>query len=555
MRTYVADFETTTDPADCRVWAWSICNIATLESDFGIFISTFLSELEGLSPARVYFHNLAFDASFLMDYLERSGWRWVDGTSELEPYCYSTVISDMNQVYSVALRFADGSTVKLYDSLKLIPMPVRSVAKAFGLPEGKGELDYEAYREPGHALTEVERDYIRRDVEIVARAMKVLLDEGDDKMTAGSCALADYKRMMGGHRRFRKWFPVLAEQDAFLRRSYKGGWCYADPRFAGRILGCGLVFDVNSLYPSVMAATDGQALPFGEPKWFDGRPEPTKAYPLWVAQVCVRFNLKSDHVPCIQLKNNPRFRQTEYLSSSRGEVVITVTSVDWELYNSQYDVEVIEWFGGFAFKASTHLFEDYVWKWVEVKNNATRSGNKGMRMLAKLRLNSLYGKMATRCTVRSRRPVLENGVLRYVDLPEEEREPVYLPAGTFITAHARFKTVSAAQSVYGRFAYADTDSIHITGEEVPEGLDVDDVRLGAWKHESTFERAKFIRPKCYAEEVGDALTVHICGMPDSCHDQVTLENLDFGAVYSGKLYQKRVAGGIVLEPGTMEIRR
>ena len=24
---YTADFETTPDPIDCRVWAWSICNI------------------------------------------------------------------------------------------------------------------------------------------------------------------------------------------------------------------------------------------------------------------------------------------------------------------------------------------------------------------------------------------------------------------------------------------------------------------------------------------------------------------------------------------------
>ena len=52
----------------------------------------------------------------------------------------------------------------------------------------------------------------------------------------------------------------------------------------------------------------------------------------------------------------------------------------------------------------------------------------------------------------------------------------------------------------------------------------------------------------------DGLTVHVAGMPRSCHKGVTIENFDFGATYYGKLYTRRVRGGIVLEPDVMQIR-
>ena len=235
-----------------------------------------------------------------------------------------------------------------------------------------------------------------------------------------------------------------------------------------------------------------------------------------------------------------------------------VTNVDWELINRQYDVRMVEWNGGYCFKGADWIFKKYVEHWNGVKVEAGRKGNAGQRQLAKLMLNSLYGKFATRTTVVSRRPVMDDdGVLHYVDMEPEERDGVYLPVGVFVTSWARYKTIASAQAVYDRFVYADTDSLHLVGTDIPEGLDVDAFRLGAWKHESTFNEAKFLRAKCYVEhEVGaDELTVHVAGMPARCHGQVDIDTFDFGMRYKGKLYQRRVKGGIVLVEGDMEIRR
>ena len=60
MKKYVADFETTTLPEDCRVWAYAIVDIEnTEEVEIGTNIEDFIewcSQQKG-SP-KIYFHNL-----------------------------------------------------------------------------------------------------------------------------------------------------------------------------------------------------------------------------------------------------------------------------------------------------------------------------------------------------------------------------------------------------------------------------------------------------------------------------------------------------------------
>ena len=559
MRTsYTADFETTTDVDDCRVWAAAVCEIGNPDHvEYGTSMEWFIHWCEENAQCNVYFHNLGFDGAFIMDWLERNGWEWVGDRRSVSERTYTTCISDANQVYCIDLYFTKVFNVKIMDSLKIVPLSIKAMAKAYKLPILKGSIDYAAKREVGHELTEEERDYIRNDVQIAAMVMDYFLKEGLTKMTAGSNALSDYKKMLGGQKGFRAVFPLLEEEeDAFIRKAYRGGFTYVNPKFQGSEVGAGIVLDVNSLYPSVMSACDGQALPYGKPVWFEGKPHPNDVYPLWVALITCSFRIRDGHIPCIQLKGNFRFNQTEYLEQSDGDVTFAITSVDWELIKQQYHVYDLRWVGGYYFKAGTFLFKQYVDKWVEVKNNATLDGNGGMRQIAKLMLNSLYGKFATRTTAYSRKPMLVDDVVHYVDLEPEQRDGVYLPVGVFVTSYARYKTITSAQSVYDRFIYADTDSLHLVGEEIPEQLDVDPVRLGAWKHESTFDRAKFLRAKCYMEyERGeDNPTVHVAGMPAVCHPQVTLDNFQFGAEYTGKLYTHRVKGGIVLVEGNMQIR-
>ena len=560
MKSFTADFETTTDIEDCRVWAYALCDIDDTDNVlYGNSIEDFMVLLETLPDCRVYFHNLAFDVSFIFDHILKSGWVWDDDRIPRYTKHFTTVISDMNQVYQVKLNFGNGHVVTIWDSMKVIPLSIRDEANAFGLSMAKGDFDYEAYREVGHELTDEEIDYIRRDVQIDAQALAIMRDFGISKMTIGSCALGDYKSMLGGKKGFRYNFPeLLPEDDAFMRKAYRGGFTYVNPKYAGVEVGEGISYDVNSLYPSVMASCDGQLLPYGEPVWFFGKPSESDTHPLWIARVTCSFRIKDGRIPCIQLKGNLSFVPTEYIWESKGYVTLTVTSVDWNLICQQYDVDVEEWHGGYRFKASALLFKQYVDKWVKVKNDATVSGNKGMRTIAKLMLNSLYGKFATQVKLKSRKPVIKDDVVVYVDLEERERKPVYLPVGCFITAWARYKTITTAQACGDRVVYSDTDSVKIIGLDAPD-IDIDPVRLGAWKDEGHFTRMKAIRAKTYIMgfddgDGGEKLEIHVAGMPSRCHKQVTFDNFKAGATYDGKLYQHRVEGGIVLVEDSFTIK-
>ena len=67
---FSADFETITDENDCRVWAWGICDIPYTFANFGNSIDSFFEHLKTLKEnSKIYFHNLKFDGSFILNYL------------------------------------------------------------------------------------------------------------------------------------------------------------------------------------------------------------------------------------------------------------------------------------------------------------------------------------------------------------------------------------------------------------------------------------------------------------------------------------------------------
>ena len=224
---------------------------------------------------------------------------------------------------------------------------------------------------------------------------------------------------------------------------------------------------------------------------------------------------------------------------------MSCTNVDLALWKEHYDLDILAYNGGWLFHGVTGLFTEYIDKWMEVKAN----NDGGLRALAKLMLNSLYGKFATNPNVTPKIPVFddENNVVKLVTGAEETRDPVYTAMGVFITAYARDVTIRAAQEHYDVFAYADTDSLHLLIDEDPEGLDVDPNKLGAWKREYAFESALFVRAKAYIEKLFDGTHVtHVAGLPDRIADQLTIDDFVGGLRFTGKLQPKRVPGGIVL---------
>ena len=592
MSKYVADFETTTDINDCRVWAYAICDIENQENIvIGTTIDDFMKWCEDRKENdTIYFHNLKFDCQFIIDYLFRNGYVHTTKPEEKATKTFNTLISDKGLFYQVEVIFKKNgkkiNKVVFLDSYKLIPLSVDAIAKSFKLPISKLEIDYNAHNDLpiGSPLTPEEEEYIKHDVQIVAHGIKYFHSQGLNKMTIGSCALSEYKKLIK-KRNFNLYFPTPRYHED-VKQSYRGGFTWLNPKYAEKKIGNGIVLDVNSLYPSVMYEN---YLPFGTPIFFKGKYEYDPIYPLYTQMIRCQFELKKGKIPTIQIKYGYIFKSNEYLTSSGiTEVVLCLNSVDLELFFEQYDVYNLEYISGWKFKATKGLFTEYIDKWSNNKIQAKQNGNHGLYLISKLFLNSLYGKFGTDTRVTSKIPYLsDDNQIHYKDGETEIKDGIYIAMASFITSYARRKTITSAQKIMdnkrlklskAEFCYADTDSLHINlnGEDIDDflnnsGLDIDDYRLGAWKFESKFKNAKFLRQKCYIEKeiISEEDYNHgmetdekylyskdkfgyyyqkitVAGMPKECYPYVTFNNFKIGASYKGKKQPKIVPGGVVL---------
>ena len=540
---------------------------------FGEDIDSFINYCSLINESSsFYFHNLKFDGEFIIHYLLTHGFVHVN-EKKLGVNQFSTIISDLNVFYCIKVKFKEEVIISFFDSLKLLNFSVEEVAKAFNLSIKKLEIDYKAKREKGHKITDEEKEYLKHDVMIMSLALEKMFEMKITRMTIASNAMNFFKDTIS-KKRFEEWFkPPLYDKD--LRQAYKGGFTYLNEIYRGKEVKEGIVLDVNSLYPSVMYYSP---MPYGEGIYFDGKYVPDKLYNLYIQNITCQFRIKKDMIPTIQIKNNLSFVPTEYLSSSNGESInLTLTNVDLKLFLEHYDIYDVSYNWGLKYKSSTKIFKSYIDYWNELKVKATKEGNKPLRTIAKLMLNSLYGKFAASPEGRSKIPYLDNNIVKYKLSELEERTAYYLPISIFITSWARDKTIRSAQAVYHRFIYADTDSLHLEGTDIPENLLISDTELGKWKIESTFKRGKYLRQKCYIEDVvtpvdeiekfkkenpeclhlvsKDSIINIVCaGMPKGCYKNVTWENFDYGSVFDGKLGVKHTDGGIVLVDTTFTIK-
>ena len=96
---YVADFETTTTPDDCRVWMWSMVALGSDEPDWGKDIDSFLREI-GARDSVVHFHNLKFDGTFILDRILKAGYEWSSDRTA-RPGGFTTLIDRNAKYYSM----------------------------------------------------------------------------------------------------------------------------------------------------------------------------------------------------------------------------------------------------------------------------------------------------------------------------------------------------------------------------------------------------------------------------------------------------------------------
>lgn len=561
---FVADFETNTNEDTCAknpVWAWGACKVGELESySYGISIDSFMQYAKK-NHGRYWFHNLAFDGKFIIDWALRNGFRHVDEYPQAGEF--TTLIDRMGKFYSIEINM-NGIKIQFADSLKKVTMSLANAAKTYDLEMTKGEINYNEYRPAGHELTSLEADYLRRDVLILAQVMEKRLKMGE-KLTTSSDCLAVYKDDIGTTE-FKRLFPILPKRaDHDIRQSYRGGYVYVNPLHQNKdISKAGVSLDVNSMYPYVMRY---RTYPYGMPEFVMDESE---LYGLFVCHIQYSARVKKDGLPCIQIKDDARFNPREYVRDTLGIVSGWFTSVDLALIKDMYDLDIVSFDGAYCFNHREGLFDDYI----DINNyNKVHARNPGERFEAKLRNNSLYGKFGQKIEGVRKVPELnsEDNTVHYIENDGEERDPVYIPVASFVTSYARDYLIRTAVKFGDDYIYSDTDSIKAFGD-VPKWLETDHKKLGFFDDEYHFKRCKFIRPKTYAVELDTGEYIYKCaGMPDGLKKVMRFEDFSIGftndkrlsktidsrylAEECFKLVPKNVPGGVILEKRPFTIRK
>lgn len=566
---WTADFETCDDRADhggsperVRVWLWAVCSIGDYRIETGDCIDTFMAWLMTHDGATVWFHNLAYDGTHIIDFLMRAGigHQVLTGRKRKpDEGRFTTLISSSGKFYSIKINFPGCIDVEIRDSLKKFPMSVAAISKQFGMHETKGEIDYRMWRGEGYQATEEELSYIYNDVQITARAMREDYLQGLKGLTIGADCMSFYRDNVG--RNWKIWFPKLnCIQDSQMRCAYRGGYTYLNPEYAGKDVHYGISVDYNSMYPSMMLIKE---FPYGYPSYFRGKYELDEDMPLYIQTLTCTFHVKPDGFPMVQVKNSPYFGTHVYVRDADEPVTLSLSSVDLQLFFDNYDVEVWSYDGGYKFKAVRGMFDDYIRYWSEIKTHSVG----GQRQIAKLFLNNLYGKFGTNPDVTGKIPEMQDGLLHLVLGEKSERPPVYVPVAIFATAWARDTLIRACMAHRDRFIYCDTDSMHLTGFEPPAGIELDDTALGKWKLEGRFRYARHLRAKTYIWDLNGKWDVKCAGMPrnikaycDFSNFYIGFRNYDMVDCHPvvregmGKLLPKMVHGGRTLVDGLFEIK-
>ena len=421
------------------------------------FIEWLLNELPDDSV--VYAHNGGkFDFLFILKFMSDRGYK---------PY-YFTLIH--GSIVRFIIKY-DHKKIEFRDSFTILPSSLRRLTYDFDVEHKKLEMDYTLGMKDSNFRAYFSNDLIGL-YEVLAKS-----DWLTEKLTVASNAMQQFRRL----------YPIKMSANSYavnniFRNAYAGGRVEIF-----KMLGSSLnYYDINSLYPSVM-------FDFKYPLPVRNNYEFTDSFSN-KHQGIYKCDVSIDHIdiPLLYYHYN-------------GKLVFPIGKfsgwyTDAEIRKAKeigYKVDVKS---GFNFFDSDFIFREYVNEFYEIKRHS--SGSK--KAIAKLMLNSLYGKFGQRDTVMKYRI---NVAEKYKDVE------LYYKIGTFtigskkakihqdfmhseiasmITANARLRLYSLFEKAKMQVYYCDTDSI-ITDAELP----VSD-KLGDVKMEDKIQKYIAIAPKVYA---------------------------------------------------------
>lgn len=409
---------------------------------------------------------------------------------------YNVMMSEQ-MIIGIMITFHTGHKVWLCDSMRLMPYALSKVAEMLNKDHKKiyvGEyikkmdifrdIDAKAYYE-----------YLKEDCYALSEALYrfwcIIHDNegfiGHLPLTLPSLSLRIFRKNLP----YEISTPWNERVRTFTRRSYAGGRveCYKPGEYDNM-----RVYDVNSMYPAMMARENVPISSQGAWTW------------TYDANSCGFYEIRYTQTdmsvpPLLRDETSKEFQYT-------GSGVYYTKEINKLLEIGGYFELVI----GYEFSEYAPLFSDFVNKYYGIRLKAQQDGNKALDFIAKILLNSLYGKFGQNDVLRHIEPATNEKIAEYTDkgmkvrvdgdfmiIEEEQRaEHEFVAIASIITATARIELYEHIVRAGDAYVYADTDSVHISSGELPVTTG-----LGGLKLEKE-GKGVYVGRKLYA--IGDKVT-------------------------------------------------
>jgi hypothetical protein len=477
-------------------------------------IDNILSDAKHLRGAvTLYFHNMSqFDGILILRHLTLT-----HKDVHVEQLVRNSRIYEISIYKKSGKKKRKRRLVRILDSFLLLPASLRELAVSFCPNEkGKGEIDHDSVTLDTLAQNRVEYlEYLAQDILllglIMQKAQSINIQEYKldvaTMITIASYAMNIFRIHYYDDVNHRIFIPN-ENADNFIRSGFYGG--HADMYIPyGEDL---LMYDINSLYPSVMESSD---MPGGMPIWHSDLSE--KACGMRLDDM---FGFIKALVVC------PDGMERPFLPFRGDDKILLFPNGTFEgVYFSEelkYAVTLgyrVYTLSGYLFTRMESPFKGFVNELYQKRLEAKKKGEKAKAFILKTTMNSLYGRFGISPDSTITKIVSEKEAFKYVRQPgfinsehlgddkytvtyksnpsqDSEAKP---PANTAvqisaaITAYARIKMYPfiSREDCY----YTDTDSI-IIKTPLPDKY-VSETELGKFKLEKKIPIAIFLAPKTY----------------------------------------------------------
>ena len=396
---------------------------------------------------------------------------------------------------SVYYKNSKKKLFELRDSWSMFPDSLNNLAKNF-LHKKKKDIDRKNIQ--GYSKKEID-DYVLDDCyllyDIISKFMKNT-EQDNLSLTIASASKKEHSKMFD-----QKTMCVPAVLDKFLRKAYSGGRVEVFKRY-GKNLNH---YDVKSMYPWAMK---NKTYPCGYAIYTEEFVDD-----LHGIYDCDIITPEYLHIPFLHTYDKDGriiFPLGEFSGTYTSPEILKAISIGYKINIKK----------GYFFEFKSSPFTEYVDKWYGVKQEAERTGDLSMRYIAKLYLNSLYGKFGQRRTFQKIMAKDENfeyylekyGVIKdYIEelnliIVDENSTSKYTSVhiAAFVTAYARIRLYEGMEEIIskgGEIYYTDTDCL------VTDGILACGKELGDWdlENESEIKEGVFLFPKFYSYITEDDL--------------------------------------------------